>query len=96
MKEKKDYTVEELLVQLEIMKKTIKVQHETINRLMDTYVLKEKSSKNPKNSRRQIKKNHSTYERQIKKRQCTSTDAFYRFLKCKCICKTNPFLVFIT
>lgn len=52
MKEKKDYTVEELLVQLEIMKKTIKVQHETINRLMDTYVLKEKSSKNPKNSRR--------------------------------------------
>lgn len=52
MNEKKDYTVEELLAQIEIMKKTIKVQHETINRLMDTYVLKEKTSKAPKNSRK--------------------------------------------
>lgn len=52
MTEKKDYTVEELLVQIEIMKKTIKVQHETINRLMDTYVLKDKSTKPPKNSRK--------------------------------------------
>lgn len=52
MNEKKEYTVEELLVQIEIMKKTIKVQHETINRLMDTYVLKDKSIKIPKNSRK--------------------------------------------
>lgn len=52
MNEKNDYTVEELLAQIEIMKKTIKVQHETINRLMDSYVLKERSQKVPKNSRK--------------------------------------------
>ncbi len=52
MEEKKEYTIDELLAQIEIMKKTIKVQHETINRLMDTYVLKEKSAKPPKNSRK--------------------------------------------
>jgi len=52
MEEKKNYTVEELLAQIEIMKKTIKVQHETINRLMDTYVLKEKPFRVPKNSRK--------------------------------------------
>ncbi|MBQ2706487.1 MAG: hypothetical protein IJF60_06715 [Agathobacter sp.] len=52
MEEKKDYTVEELLAQIEIMKKTIKVQHETINRLMDTYVLKEKTFRVPKNFRK--------------------------------------------
>lgn len=52
MEEKKNYTVEELLAQIEIMKKTIKVQHETINRLMDTYVLKEKPFRVSKNSRK--------------------------------------------
>ena len=50
--EMNEYTVEELLAQIEIMKKTIKVQHETINRLMDSYVLKERSQKVPKNSRK--------------------------------------------
>lgn len=52
MNEKKEYTIEELLLQIEIMKKTIQVQHDTINRLMDTYVLKEKSAKAPKNTRK--------------------------------------------
>ena len=52
MNEKNDYKVEELLAQIEIMKKTIKIQHETINRLMDNYVLKERTQKVPKNSRK--------------------------------------------
>lgn len=52
MDQKKEYTVEELLVQVEIMKKTIQVQHETINRLMDTYVLKSKPAKQPKSPRK--------------------------------------------
>lgn len=51
--EKKEYTVEELLAQIDIMKKTIQVQHETINRLMDTYVLKTKPAKQPKSPRKQ-------------------------------------------
>lgn len=51
MKEK-EYTIEELLLQIEIMRKTIQVQHETINRLMDTYVLKKKSTKTPKSIRK--------------------------------------------
>lgn len=53
MKEIKDYTVEELLAQIEIMRKTIQLQHATINRLMDAYVLKNTSSitrgRKPKN-----------------------------------------------
>lgn len=52
MNEKKELTIEELLAQIEILKKTIQVQHETINRLMDTYVLKVKTSKSPKNTRK--------------------------------------------
>lgn len=52
MSKEKEYTVEELLMQIEIMKKTIQVQHETINRLMDTYVLKKKNPKAPKNMRK--------------------------------------------
>lgn len=52
MNEKQEYTIEELLLQLEILKKTIQVQHDTINRLMDTYVLKEKTAKVPKNTRK--------------------------------------------
>lgn len=51
MKEK-EYTVEELLLQIDIMRKTIQVQHETINRLMDTYVLKKKTTKAPKSIRK--------------------------------------------
>lgn len=50
--EKKEYTMEELLAQIDIMKKTIQVQHETINRLMDTYVLKTKPAKQPKSPRK--------------------------------------------
>lgn len=52
MNKKKDYTVEELIAQIDIMKRTIQVQHDTINRLMDTYVLKTKPAKQPKNQRK--------------------------------------------
>lgn len=52
MNEQKEYRVEELIAQIEILKKTIQVQHDTINRLMDTYVLKDKESKPPKNVRK--------------------------------------------
>lgn len=52
MNQKKEVTVEELLAQIEILKKTIQVQHETINRLMDTYVLKVKTAKAPKNTKK--------------------------------------------
>lgn len=46
--------VEELLAQIEILRKTIQVQNITINRLMETYVLKTKSGehKPPKNQRK--------------------------------------------
>ena len=51
MNEKKEYTTEELLAQIEILKKTIAVQHTTINRLMDTYVLKSNKGKCAKTKR---------------------------------------------
>lgn len=51
MKENTEYTTEELLAQIELMKKTIKVQHLTINRLMDTYVLKSNTGKRAKDAR---------------------------------------------
>lgn len=50
-KENKVYTKEELLLQVELMRKTIEVQHNTINRLMDTYVLKTNTPKRPKPER---------------------------------------------
>lgn len=36
----KDYTKDELLAYIKTLEKTIKVQHETINRMLDAYVLK--------------------------------------------------------
>jgi len=45
MNEKKHYTEEELLKQIEMLKKTIKVQNETINRLMEAYVFNKKTIK---------------------------------------------------
>lgn len=36
----KDYTKEELLEQIELLEKAIKVQHDTINRMLDAYILK--------------------------------------------------------
>lgn len=48
MKENKEYTTEELLAQIELLRKTIEVQHNTINRLMDTYVLKGTTPKRQK------------------------------------------------
>ena len=47
MNEKKQYTTEELLAKIELLKKTIEVQHNTINRLMDKYVLKSNATKRP-------------------------------------------------
>lgn len=42
MNQNKKYTEEELLKQIEILKKTIKVQNDTINRLMEAYVFNKK------------------------------------------------------
>ena len=39
MDKKKDYTKEELLEYIKTLEKTIKVQHETINRMLDAYIL---------------------------------------------------------
>lgn len=47
-KRAENYTIEELLEQIETMKKTIAIQHATITRLMNTYVLKKKQKKNQK------------------------------------------------
>lgn len=55
MKEKTEYTTEELLAQIDIMKKTIKLQHITINRLMDTYVLKSNARKHVKSTKNTTK-----------------------------------------
>lgn len=38
-----NYTREELLTYIKTLEKTIKVQHETINRMLDAYILDEKS-----------------------------------------------------
>lgn len=45
MDKNKDYTKEELLAYIKTLEKTIKVQHETINRMLDAYVLNDKQSK---------------------------------------------------
>lgn len=42
MENKNQYTIEELLTQIDTLKKTIKVQNDTINRLMDAYILNSK------------------------------------------------------
>ena len=35
----KNYTKEELLAHIKTLEKTIQVQHETINRMLDAYIL---------------------------------------------------------
>ena len=39
MDPKKNYTTEELLEYIKTLEKTIEVQNETINRLLDTFIL---------------------------------------------------------
>ena len=39
MEKYQDYTKEELLKLIETLEKTIKVQNETINRMLDAYIL---------------------------------------------------------
>lgn len=45
-------TIEELELENKLLKETITVQHETINRLLDTYVLKRKPEPAPKYPKR--------------------------------------------
>ena len=42
MDKNKDYTKEELLEYIKMLEKTIKVQNETINRMLDAYILNSK------------------------------------------------------
>lgn len=43
MNQYKDYTKEELLEHIKTLEKTIKLQHETINRMLDAYILNSKT-----------------------------------------------------
>lgn len=45
-------TIEELEKENKLLKETITIQHETINRLLDTYVLKHKPEPTPKHPKR--------------------------------------------
>ena len=40
MEKYQDYTKEQLLEQIKVLEKAIQVQHETINRMLDAYILK--------------------------------------------------------
>ena len=40
MEKYQDYTKEQLLEQIKDLEKAIQVQHETINRMLDAYILK--------------------------------------------------------
>lgn len=44
MDKNKDYTKEELLEYIKMLEKTIKVQNETINRMLDAYILNSKTT----------------------------------------------------
>lgn len=46
MDKNKDYTKEELLTYIKTLEKTIKIQHETINRMLDAYILNSKPVEN--------------------------------------------------
>ena len=39
-----DYTREELLEHIKLLEKTINLQHETLNRMLDAYILNSKES----------------------------------------------------
>lgn len=43
----KEYTKEELLEHIKMLEKTIKVQNETINRMLDAFILKPQSITDP-------------------------------------------------
>ena len=45
----KNYTKEELLEYIKLLEKTIKVQNDTINRMLDAYILNNKTSENVSN-----------------------------------------------
>jgi len=47
MEKYQDYSKEELLEHIKLLEKTIHLQHETINRMLDAYIL---SSSEPKES----------------------------------------------
>lgn len=40
MEKYQNYTKEQLLEQIKVLEKAIQVQHETINRMLDAYILK--------------------------------------------------------
>lgn len=48
MDKNKDYTKEELLEYIKMLEKTIHVQHETINRMIDAYIINPKAVNNSK------------------------------------------------
>lgn len=49
MDKNKDYTKEELLEYIKKLENTIKVQHETINRMLDAYILNSKTTESVAN-----------------------------------------------
>ena len=49
MDKNKDYTKEELLEYIKMLEKTIKVQNETINRMLDAYILNSKTTETVSN-----------------------------------------------
>lgn len=49
MDNNKNYTKEELLEYIKLLEKTIKKQNETINRMLDAYILNSKASENVSN-----------------------------------------------
>ena len=49
MDNNKNYTKEELLEYIKMLEKTIKQQNETINKMLDAYILNTKDSKNESN-----------------------------------------------
>ena len=49
MDNNKNYTKEELLEYIKLLEKTIKVQNDTINRMLDAYILGSKTPENVSN-----------------------------------------------
>jgi len=47
MEMNKEYTKEELLEHIKILEKTIQVQNETINRMLDAFILKPQTTTEP-------------------------------------------------
>ncbi len=49
MDDNKNYTKEELLEYIKLLEKTIKVQNDTINRMLDAYILGTNATENVSN-----------------------------------------------